>query len=67
MLHVSSLQGDCGVLIAIMCLRGKCIICAAVQKPSDQGDDEHLHDHYLLTKHCGTHTHTHTEKNIMVG
>ena len=45
----SSLQGSLVVLLIVMCLGGKRVICATVQKPSVQTNDEHLHDHHLLT------------------
>lgn len=51
-LNKSSLQGNVSVLVVVMCLRGKCVISTTVQKPIDQSDDEHLHDHHLLTEHC---------------
>lgn len=48
----SSLQADFGIVVVVMHLRGKCVICATIQHPSDKSNDEHLHDHHLLTKHC---------------
>lgn len=54
MLHQSSLQGGLVVLLVVMRLRGKWAVCTMIQKPIDQADDEHLHDHHLLTQHCRT-------------
>lgn len=44
---------DFDVLIIVIWLRGKWVVRAAVQKTIDKSDDEHLHDHHLLTEHCG--------------
>ena len=52
MLHESNLHVHFFVLVVVMRLTGKCVICTTVQTPIDQTDNEHLHDHHLLTQHC---------------
>lgn len=51
MFYKHSLHSDTGVVVVVtlMCVSGKWVICATVQTPSDQSDDEHLYDHQLLT------------------
>lgn len=43
------MQGGLVVQLGVMRLTGKRVICAAVQIPRDQAEDEHLHNHNLLT------------------
>lgn len=50
----SSLQANFSIVVVVLQLRGKCVIYTMVQKSIDQSDDEHLHDHHLLTEHCRT-------------
>ena len=63
MLHNSGLQVSCDLQVTVMFLRRKWVVCATEQRPVDQSNDEHLHDHHLLTQHCGAEK----EKKIGLG
>lgn len=52
-LHQSSAEVGFVVLVVVVRLGGKRLVRAAVQEAVDQRNDEHLHDHHLLTEHWG--------------